>query len=79
MAIKDRKVLKTVKCNTVGDLLDRLTEVAQSFKGSGAENMSDLLDATIDGPDGEVYTGFKIIQHKLSDGSNALDFELFED
>jgi hypothetical protein len=36
------------------------------------------LDASIDGPSGETFTGFSIISRKLSDGSEVLDFELLE-
>ena len=67
------KVEVTVKCNTVGDLLDALAGIAKDHA------TSDLLDASIDGPGGEVFTGFKIVRRTLSDKSEVLDFELFED
>lgn len=68
-----QKTLETVRCNTVGDLLDALTRVAKDTR------ICRLLDATIDGPYGETFTGFRILENTLSDGSTALDFELLED
>lgn len=62
-----------VKCNTVGDLLDELAQIAKD------PDISNLLDASINGPNGETFIGFKIIAHTLSDGSEAFDFELYED
>lgn len=62
-----------VKCNTVGDLLDELARIAKD------PDTSDLLDATIDGPGGETFSGFKIVRRKLSDKSEVLDFELIEE
>ncbi len=69
----NRKVIDSIQCNTVGDLLDHLAALAKD------PNRSDLMDATIEGADGETYTGFRIIEHTLSDKSVALDFELFGD
>lgn len=70
-----RNILSTYKvnCSTVGDLLDKLAELAKD------SNTSDIMDASIDGAGGEVYTGFKVIRRKLSDGSEVIDFELFEE
>lgn len=62
-----------VKCNTVGDLLDELSKIAKD------PETSDLMDASIDGPSCETFTGFKIVRRTLSDKSEVLDFELFED
>jgi hypothetical protein len=67
------KVEIVIKCNTVGDLLDELAKIAKD------PNLWDVLDATIDGSSGDVFTGFRIVRRTLSDKSKALDFELFED
>jgi len=69
---KTEMVLKC-NCNTVGDLLDELAKIAKD------QATSDLMDASIEGPGGETYTGFKIMRRTLSDKSQVLDFELFED
>lgn len=62
-----------VNCNTVGDLLDELSRIAKD------PNTSDLMDASINGPNGEVFVGFKISRRTLSDKSEVLDFELIEE
>lgn len=66
-------IVQQFRCNTVGDLLDELAKIAKDH------NTSDLLDATIDGPEGETFTGFRIVRRTLSDKSEVLDFELFAD
>lgn len=67
------KTERRVKCNTVGDLLDELAKIAHD------PEVSNLLDASIDGPGGEHFVGFRIIHRTFSDKSESLDFELFED
>lgn len=37
------------------------------------------MDSCILGPNGEVFTGFKIIRQRLSDKSEVLDFMLSEE
>jgi hypothetical protein len=63
------KIEETVRCNTVGELLDALACRAST----------ELMDAQIEGPGGETFTGFKVVRRTLSDKSEVLDFELFED
>lgn len=62
-----------IKCNTVGDLLDELANLAKD------PEYQDVMDASIDGSGGEVFTRFKITKRKLSDKSEVIDFELIED
>jgi hypothetical protein len=62
-----------VQCDTVGDLLDALAQIAKD------SHTSDLLDASIDGPNGEIFNRFKIVRRTLSDNSEVLDFELIEE
>lgn len=67
------KLEAVIKCNSVGDLLDELAKLAKD------PEYQDILDASIDGPNGETFVGFKIIRRALSDRSEVIDFELFED
>lgn len=60
-----------VTCHTVGELLDELAKVARDPK------TRDLMGASIDGPRGEIFWGFKIVRRILSDKSEILDFQLF--
>lgn len=59
-------------CNTVGDLLDRLTQISKDGDLSGA------LDSPITGPDAATFAGFRVIELTLTDGSKVLNFELYE-
>lgn len=65
------KVKATYKCDTVGDLLDRLAEIAKD------PELWDLMGATIEGA-GSDFNGFRIVERTLSDKSKVLDFELIE-
>ncbi len=66
------KILKTVKCCTVGDLLDALAEIARD------PALQSVLDAQLEG-EGSSFDGFRVVENTLSDKSKVLDFELFED
>ncbi len=68
-----KRIESTVKCDTVGDLLDALAKIAKDT------TTSDLMDASIEGAGGELFVGFRIIRRTLNDKSEVLDFELFED
>ncbi len=61
------------KFNTVGDLLDELATIAKD------PLTQDALDATVDGPDGASFTGFRIESEKLSDKSVVMNFYLTEE
>jgi hypothetical protein len=63
-------VMTTVKCETVGKLLDELAAIAKD------RTVSSVLDAQIDTPMGGIATGFRIIRQTLSDKSEVLNFEL---
>ena len=65
------QVIHVQKCNTVGELLDALTEIAKN------PELAPVLDSSIES-DGAVFDRFKITQHLLTDNSPVLDFELME-
>ena len=58
----------TYKCDTVGELLDHLAEIAKD------NQMASVLDSSIESY-GEVFDGFKITKTTLSDKSTVLNFE----
>ncbi len=62
-----------IHIDTVGDLLDRLAEIAKD------PQLSRVLDSTVDGSGGEVFTQLRITTRTLSDKSKVLDFELEEE
>lgn len=47
-------IVTKIACNTVGDLLDELARIAKDLDTSA------VMDASIDGPDGESFTGFQL-------------------
>jgi hypothetical protein len=67
-----RNVVKIVECNTVGDLLDELAKLAKDPEYQA------ILDAPIESPI-ETFGGFKVLKRTLSDKSEVIDFELFEE
>jgi hypothetical protein len=67
-----RRIGQTIKCDTIGDLLNELVKIAQD------PNSKAVLDASIDGPSGETFIGFNIIRRTLTDKSEVLDFELLD-
>ncbi len=66
------KVETVIKCDTVGDLLNELSAIAKNPELSG------VLDSNIESYD-KVFFGFKIVRETLSDKSEVLNFEFFED
>lgn len=65
------EVIATIKCNTVGDLLDELSVIAKNPELWG------VLDSSVESYD-KVFFGFKITRQKLSDKSEILNFEFTE-
>ena len=63
------KILTTVTCNTVGELLDALSEIAEN------PALSSVLDASLESQT-DVFGSFQIIERRLSDKSKVLEFEL---
>lgn len=60
--------------NTVNDLRNALNDIHRT-----ADATSFVLDSSVYGPAGEIFTGFNIVRRRLSDKSEVLDLEFFED
>ncbi len=66
------KELKRVSCDTVGDLLDALAEIAKD------PEIWDVLSASLETCE-NIVTGFKITEDTLSDKSKVFNFEFIEE
>lgn len=62
------KIVLAHKCDTVGDLLDKLAEIAKD------KNLWDVMGSAIESTS-DVFTGFTITEATLSDKSKVLNFE----
>lgn len=65
------KLIVDFKCNTVGDLLDELSRIAED------PDLWDVMGSSLETTD-KVLGGFRITQETLSDKSKVLNFELYE-